>query len=147
MLRAAHLRGRSWRGNLLIRLLGSVLNSQPMLTLPRIRHPTKVDDGQYLMPVAAPASYAARQFLCRQSPGLQVSNIRVLALMWALSGPRDMGASRLPFPHSYDQLLSCESLCSGPRPSPFMQCIYPGSYSAFSHLHMSYQITYQITDI
>lgn len=85
---------------------GSVLNSQPMLTLPKPRHPKTVDEGHYLMPVAGRASHMAQQFLCRESSWSTSHHIQVLALICAFGGPGTIGASRLPFPHGCDLLLS-----------------------------------------
>lgn len=88
------------------RLLGSVLNSQHMFTLPKIGHPKKVDEGQYLMPVADRASHTSQQLLCRGSSWSISHHIQVLALIWAFGVPGAFSASRLPFLRGYDQLFS-----------------------------------------
>lgn len=70
-------------------LLGSVLNNQYVLTLPKTRCP-EVDKGQCVMPAIDPGSFTAQRFLGSASLGLQVVTFRFWP-WFALQGCRSHG--------------------------------------------------------
>lgn len=88
------------------------LSDQHMVTLPKVRHPWKVDEGQHHATVDL-ASPTALRFLGRVAPVCKSS--------CSGSGPELSGqwlgvvsASELTFSHDDGQLLSCESLHMDP---------------------------------